>query len=504
MDWVLKHTGPNSPDVANDGFVWLRGLLFGYSKEEIVQFFAGLEIVPDGLTLPVDFQGRSIGEAFMCFASQEIAEKALKKLKERIGHRYIGIFKSSGAEVRSHCDPLRKPMAEQWPGPYDRPGAGRGHHSTEEELPSEGRGMVLTVEVMEAMIIIMAMDLGQINLEETSITVFQERQITDTGTDTVEQDTAHTQGLSHRAIENGTYNPFSPPNTVRVHIEIGPDGRVTGEADDEFATHEDAVAAMSKDKANMQCKYAELFLTSTAGASGGVYSNTVMVAWPASSWVVVMEAAMVARAAWVDMTKFYMKIQQFFHQTLSPWRCSGPGSCPLPPPPSFAAVSPVRPLDFLSRAMSTHRARHTGRAFPAAARAAGTSRCVERGLPSLPGLGPEPQAQEQPPRAAPRAWGGDSRPAARWAELGAWAGALVRDDRRWAHEPARPATGQAAPRSPEVPLRSSCLRLTFLQKASSWAAQLPAASSSHQQRLPRRQERTFLAPIGSFNLLALH
>lgn len=39
---------------------------------------------------------------------------------------------------------------------------------------------------------------------------------------------------------------------MRVHIEVGPDGRVTGEADVEFATHEDAVAAMSKDKASMR------------------------------------------------------------------------------------------------------------------------------------------------------------------------------------------------------------------------------------------------------------
>ena len=111
MDWVLKHTGPNSPDTANDGFVRLRGLPFGCSKEEIVQFFSGLEIVPNGITLPVDFQGRSTGEAFVQFASQEIAEKALKKHKEIIGHRYIEIFKSCRAEVRTHYDPPRKLMA---------------------------------------------------------------------------------------------------------------------------------------------------------------------------------------------------------------------------------------------------------------------------------------------------------------------------------------------------------------------------------------------------------
>ncbi|ERE89240.1 pyruvate kinase isozymes M1/M2-like isoform 1 [Cricetulus griseus] len=57
---------------------------------------------------------------------------------------------------------------------------------------------------------------------------------------------------------------------MRVHIEIGPDGRVTGEADVEFATHEEAVAA------NMQHRYIELFLNSTTGASNGAYSSQVM------------------------------------------------------------------------------------------------------------------------------------------------------------------------------------------------------------------------------------
>lgn len=55
------------------------------------------------ITLPVDPEGKITGEAFVQFASQELAEKALGKHKERIGHRYIEVFKSSQEEVRSSC-----------------------------------------------------------------------------------------------------------------------------------------------------------------------------------------------------------------------------------------------------------------------------------------------------------------------------------------------------------------------------------------------------------------
>ncbi|XP_066474162.1 heterogeneous nuclear ribonucleoprotein H isoform X2 [Tiliqua scincoides] len=278
MDWVLKHTGPNSPDTANDGFVRLRGLPFGCSKEEIVQFFSGLEIVPNGITLPVDFQGRSTGEAFVQFASQEIAEKALKKHKERIGHRYIEIFKSSRAEVRTHYDPPRKLMAMQRPGPYDRPGVGRGYNSL-------GRGSGF--ERMRRG----AYGGGYGGYDDYN--GYNDgygfgsdrfgRGMSDhrygDGSSTFQSTTGHCvhmRGLPYRATENDIYNFFSPLNPVRVHIEIGPDGRVTGEADVEFATHEDAVAAMSKDKANMQHRYVELFLNSTAGGSGGAYGSQMM------------------------------------------------------------------------------------------------------------------------------------------------------------------------------------------------------------------------------------
>lgn len=45
---------------------------------------------------------------------------------------------------------------------------------------------------------------------------------------------------------------FAPLHPVRVRIDVGPNGKSTGEADVEFASHEDAVSAMSKDKNHMR------------------------------------------------------------------------------------------------------------------------------------------------------------------------------------------------------------------------------------------------------------
>ncbi|XP_059846288.1 heterogeneous nuclear ribonucleoprotein H1, like [Hypanus sabinus] len=280
MDWVLKHTGPNSPDSSNDGCVRLRGLPFGCSKEEIVQFFTGLEIVPNGITLPMDYQGRSTGEAFVQFATQDIAEKALKKHKERIGHRYIEIFKSSRAEVRTHYDPPRKLMGGQRPGPYDRPMAGRvygipnragsyekmrrgvygGGYGSYDDYNGYSDGYGYGTEHAYG--------------RDRGLSA-QAYGTTDTSFQSTTGHCVHMRGLPFRATENDICNFFSPLNPVRVHIEIGSDGRVTGEADVEFATHEDAVAAMSKDKAHMQHRYVELFLNSTSGGTGSSYAAQI-------------------------------------------------------------------------------------------------------------------------------------------------------------------------------------------------------------------------------------
>ncbi|CAD1472287.1 unnamed protein product, partial [Heterotrigona itama] len=88
MEWVVKRSGMNLENAMDDGCVRLRGLPFGCSKEEIAQFFSGLEILPNGISLPTDYTGRSTGEAYVQFVNKDVAERALQKHKEKIGHRW--------------------------------------------------------------------------------------------------------------------------------------------------------------------------------------------------------------------------------------------------------------------------------------------------------------------------------------------------------------------------------------------------------------------------------
>ncbi|ENN83605.1 hypothetical protein YQE_00040, partial [Dendroctonus ponderosae] len=58
-----------------------------------------------------------------------------------------------------------------------------------------------------------------------------------------------------------------PTIPVTINILTEPSGRPSGEADVTFASHEDAVRAMSKDKSHMSHRYIELFLNSSGGTS---------------------------------------------------------------------------------------------------------------------------------------------------------------------------------------------------------------------------------------------
>ncbi|XP_077480724.1 heterogeneous nuclear ribonucleoprotein H3 isoform X1 [Stigmatopora argus] len=295
MDWVLKRSGPADYDSSNGCMLRLRGLPFGCSKEEIVQFFSGLRIVPNGITLPVDYQGRSTGEAFVQFASKEIAEKARGKHKERIGHRYIEIFKSSRVEIRSYYDEPRRAIGGQRPGPYDRPvmeGPRGGYFSSGtsrcaslvdsmRSVGGYGRGYAHGYEGYDGL-----------NDYDFGNCLFDERIREERGSRGHSYGRhgdggssynggghfVHMRGLPFRTSEMDIAKFFSPLSPMRVHIDVAHNGKLTGEADVEFRSHEDAVAAMSKDKNHMQHRYIELFLNSTASGAemsrGGYYGNS--------------------------------------------------------------------------------------------------------------------------------------------------------------------------------------------------------------------------------------
>ncbi|KAM7363603.1 heterogeneous nuclear ribonucleoprotein glorund [Cochliomyia hominivorax] len=86
----------------NSYVVKLRGLPYSVTEQQVEEFFNGLEIKPDreGIIFVMDKRGRATGEAFVQFESQEDTEQALGRNRQKIGHRYIEIFRSSLAELK--------------------------------------------------------------------------------------------------------------------------------------------------------------------------------------------------------------------------------------------------------------------------------------------------------------------------------------------------------------------------------------------------------------------
>ncbi|EDW14096.1 heterogeneous nuclear ribonucleoprotein A3 homolog 2 isoform X1 [Drosophila mojavensis] len=106
--------------------VKLRGLPYAVTEQQIEEFFTGLEIKTDreGILFVMDRRGRATGEAFVQFESQDDTEQALGRNREKIGHRYIEIFRSSIAEMKRATGG----GVGGRPGPYDirDRGANRG------------------------------------------------------------------------------------------------------------------------------------------------------------------------------------------------------------------------------------------------------------------------------------------------------------------------------------------------------------------------------------------
>lgn len=74
------------------------GLLLTESESNawVCRVGAGLEIVPNGISLALDPSGRTTGDAYVQFSSREVAETAMQRHKQKIGHRW-GPWQQVGA-----------------------------------------------------------------------------------------------------------------------------------------------------------------------------------------------------------------------------------------------------------------------------------------------------------------------------------------------------------------------------------------------------------------------
>ncbi|CAG0914120.1 unnamed protein product [Notodromas monacha] len=77
------------------------------------------------------------------------------------------------------------------------------------------------------------------------------------------------RGLPFRATDADIKDFFKPLLPVSVHLDHNDSGKPTGEADVEFATYEDALRAMTKDRETMAHRYIELFIVGDGPSGGG-------------------------------------------------------------------------------------------------------------------------------------------------------------------------------------------------------------------------------------------
>ncbi|XP_054845809.1 G-rich sequence factor 1 isoform X2 [Eublepharis macularius] len=232
VEAIMKSLQSSSASVTNDGVVRLRGLPYSCVEANISEFFSGLSIVD--ITFVMDQRGRrKTGEAFVQFATPEMANQALLKHKEEIGNRYIEIFPSQRSEVRTHNGFYRGRKMMGYPAMKQDP------ESVFEEA-----------ELCEALRPAAAYE------SDTENEVFKQafekpREPSESGSFS-SLHFVHLRGLPFQATAQDIINFFAPLKPVRVTMEYNSSGKATGEADVHFETHEDAVAAMAKNRSHVR------------------------------------------------------------------------------------------------------------------------------------------------------------------------------------------------------------------------------------------------------------
>lgn len=70
----------------------VQGLPYSASVTDIITFFGGLNIIPGGVTVCINYLGQPSGEAFVEFTSPEFRELAMQRNRQTMGKRWIRVL----------------------------------------------------------------------------------------------------------------------------------------------------------------------------------------------------------------------------------------------------------------------------------------------------------------------------------------------------------------------------------------------------------------------------
>ena len=223
-------------DLGSNGIVRLRGLPFNTTAEMILAFFQGYD-APKGLHgvhLILGPNGRPNGEAFVEFASEEVADAALNKDRATIGTRYVEVFRATPEQMMMALQRVGK-SNNLAPGMHSMHPSAMAQHAAAAHMGGPYGYAPYGMPQMGYM--------GGMP-----------------GSDSV----VKMRGLPYKVTRNDILDFFSgfsvPLNGV--HLIFNEREQPTGEAYVEFSSADDRERAMSKDRQHIGGRYVELFRVS--------------------------------------------------------------------------------------------------------------------------------------------------------------------------------------------------------------------------------------------------
>ncbi len=224
----------------------LRGLPYSATADSVTTFFSGVQLARGS---PVHFilnhHGRSTGEAFVEFASEEQATEAAKRDRQRMGERWIEIYPSTQEEMRR-----REEAASAFSAQYQQ-GAGN---------PNLGMGN-------KPANVLVGGTLARLGHADSR---------------NVDSGVLRMRGIPFQASKLDIVNFFQGYNLAEsgVFLVTRDDGRPSGEAYVVFKSPIDAQRALQLDKQQLGDRWVDLFVTSQSALYQRVGPAVMMASRP--------------------------------------------------------------------------------------------------------------------------------------------------------------------------------------------------------------------------------